>query len=48
MIVKFKSKLKHKKYICLPENFNTNISHQLFDYKITLCEFTAQIQLIWI
>ena len=21
--------------ICIPENFNTNISHQLFDYIIT-------------
>ena len=23
------------KIICLPESFNINISHQLFDYKIT-------------
>ena len=22
-------------YICIPESFNTNISHQHFDYKIT-------------
>ena len=24
-----------KNLICIPENFNTNISLQLFDYKIT-------------
>ena len=23
-------------YFCIPENLNTNLSHQLFDYKITL------------
>ena len=22
-------------FVCIPESFNTNISHQLFDYKIT-------------
>ena len=26
---------------CIPESFNTNNSHQLFDYIITFCEFTA-------
>ena len=26
---------------CIPESFNKNISHKLFDYKIDLCEFTA-------
>ena len=30
-----------KVYICEPESFNTNISHQLFDYMYNnLCEFT--------
>ena len=24
-----------KLYICIPESFNTNISHQRFDYKVT-------------
>ena len=31
------------KFFCLPESFNTNISHQLFDYTITFCTRT-QIQ----
>ena len=26
----------HYNFFCIPESFNTNISHQLFDYKITL------------
>ena len=39
--------LIHPKYInwvCIPESFNMNISHQLFDYKIAFansqCEYT--------
>ena len=24
-----------EKFLCIPESFNTNISHQLFDYKLT-------------
>ena len=33
---------KSKKYFCIPESFNTNISRQLFDYTITY--MTTQIQ----
>ena len=28
--------LHYQKYFYIPEIFNTNISHHLFDYKITL------------
>ena len=33
--VNIKSFTQNNKYICLPENFNTNISHQFFDYIMT-------------
>ena len=28
---------------CIPENFNTNISHQLFGYKLILVNFQLEI-----
>ena len=31
-----KKLLRINNYFCIPESFNTNISHQLFDYTITL------------
>ena len=37
---KFASIIIDRNFICIPESFNTNISHQLFDYIIT-CKFTA-------
>ena len=27
--------MRNKKKLCIPESFNTNISHQFYDYKIT-------------
>ena len=38
---KFEIQMKQKK-ICITEIFITNMSHQISDYKITPCEFTAQ------
>ena len=42
--LKIETSLKCLNYnsFCIPESFNTNISHQLFDYlHNNLCEFTA-------
>ena len=33
--VNIKSFTHNNKYVCLPKSFNTNISHQIFDYTIT-------------
>ena len=40
------NKLQNSNKICKPENFYTNISHQLFIYKMTFVHQKALIQLI--
>ena len=33
--IRFHLKIMNIKFFCIPESFNTNISHQLFEYTIT-------------